>query len=304
MTEPFHKGERAVQLQTGEREHAAMNGKLIADRIPASATLFIAQQYFCILGWASPKGDIWASMLAGWQGFATADGDGVMLRLRLTNENGVLKKTPPFCGLQHGDQLGGLFIELATRRRLRVNGRVEALLDGELHLAVAEAYPNCPKFIQRREVVKKSVTTKQADVQGGNALNQDLEAWIAGADTFFVASAHPDGRTDASHRGGKPGFIRIQGGVLRIPDYPGNSMFGTLGNFALNPRAGLSFIDFERNRQLLMTGEVRLDLEVGDVEGETGGTGRWWEFHPRKWIIAPLNRAFDWGFIDASPLNP
>ena len=61
------------------------------------------------------------------------------------------------------------------------------------------------------------------------------------ADTFFVASAHAERGVDASHRGGLPGFVRVLGDrTLEIPDYPGNSMFNTLGNPAADPRAGRS----------------------------------------------------------------
>lgn len=124
-------------------------------------------------------------------------------------------------------------------------------------------------------------------IREGETLSDGLIEWIRGADTFFVASAHLDGPADVSHRGGRPGFVEFKDSVLCIPDYAGNNMFSTLGNFALNPRAGLVFVDFESDRRLQITGNVRLDLE----SGETGCTGRWWEFTPRKWVVSPLNKA-------------
>ena len=84
------------------------------------------------------------------------------------------------------------------------------------------------------------------------------------ADTFFVASAHPRRGTDVSHRGGDPGFVRmLDDHTLRVPDYAGNSMFNTLGNLHVNPRAGLLFVDFDRWRTLQLTGTatIRFDLE-------------------------------------------
>ena len=48
-----------------------------------------------------------------------------------------------------------------------------------------------------------------------------------------------------SHRGGKPGFVRVDAdGTLMVPDFSGNNFFNTLGNLAINPRAGLLFADF------------------------------------------------------------
>ena len=44
-------------------------------------------------------------------------------------------------------------------------------------------------------------------------------------------------RRDASHRGGSPGFVRVDDGDLWWPDYAGNNMFNTLGNLAADPAA-------------------------------------------------------------------
>ena len=97
-----------------------------------------------------------------------------------------------------------------------------------------------------------------SDTQSGETLTGSLIDWIESSDTCFVASAHPDGPADVSHRGGKAGFIRVSKNTLTVPDYPGNSMFNTLGNMALNPRAGMLFLDFQQNRQLQITGSVSL----------------------------------------------
>src|SRR3546814_16147619 len=51
---------------------------------------------------------------------------------------------------------------------------------------------------------------------------------------------------DVSHKGGRPGFIRVDDDrTLTVPDFGGNSFFNTIGNLACNRRAGLLFIDFD-----------------------------------------------------------
>lgn len=301
MSDPFHSGERDIQQRTGERDRAILNGRLIAVAIPSGgARSFVAQQRYCALGWVSPEGDIWASFATGRQGFAASDETGTTLSLDLGGETPV----PPFGGMRENDQLGVLFIDFATRRRLRVNGRITERSGEKLRLSVAEAFPNCPKYIQRRQASPRAADPDSAGVEHGKGFNDELAAWIAAADTFFVASAHPDGAVDASHRGGRPGFVEVKNAELRVPDYPGNSMFATLGNFAVDPRAGLAFVDFQNNRQLRLTGDVRLDLDAGESDGETGGAGRWWAFTPRRWIASPLTTSFDWTLIDSSPFNP
>jgi hypothetical protein len=91
---------------------------------------------------------------------------------------------------------------------------------------------------------------------------------------------------------------------LRIPDYIGNSMFNTLGNFMSYPRAGLVFIDFENSRVLQLTGRPEILWELDDPAGETGGTGRFWQFELEAWRDSILPFRLDWEFLDYSPFIP
>jgi predicted pyridoxine 5'-phosphate oxidase superfamily flavin-nucleotide-binding protein len=309
MIDPYHSGERAIQEMTGERDKAILNGRYIAGALSPRASGFLEQQQMCALGWRSPAGEVWASVLTGRQGFARAEDSGAMLALRLDDEADILSVSPPFAALRVGDPLGVLFLDPSKRRRLRTNGRVVDLHEYSLAIAIDQAYPNCAKYIQQRTIAPTTSSDKigPREIETGDVLTAALRLWIGTADTFIVASAHPGGSVDCSHRGGAPGFIRLHGDELRIPDYPGNSMFNTLGNFELNPSAGLAFLDFAANRQLKLTGHVSLDLNAGKVDGDahdTGGTGRWWTFKPTKWIVAPLNLPMRWDFVEASPFNP
>lgn len=306
MTERYHSGEREIQQRTGESDRALLHSRGIGGSIPAGAYPFLRNQQYCVLAWVSPEGEVWSCFVTAPLGFATVDADGTELVMELGEDNTVLQSIPPMERMREGDHVGVLFVEFATRRRLRVNGKAAEVSSSRLRIAVAEAFANCPKYIQRR-VSGQQVSQREgiaAHPVLGQGLSEELVRWITEADTVFVASAHPNGPADASHRGGTPGFIRVRGGELFIPDYPGNSMFKTLGNFAVQPRAGLTFVDFERHRQLQMTGDVRLDLRAGETSGETGGTGRWWMFSPRTWIVSTLSHSFDWTLIERSPYNP
>ncbi len=306
MTDPYHFGELEIQERTGERDRAILNARAIVSRIPEGARTFIGKQQYCALGWVSPEGDVWSSFAVAAPGFAAADEAGTTLVIDLTEQDPVAHSIPPFYGLSAGDHLGVLFIDLATRRRLRVNGKAAEVSRSLLRLDVAEAFANCPKYIQRRELGQPESDPggAAAGVRRGQGLSDELIEWITGADTFFVASASPNGPVDVSHRGGSAGFIRLHGDELLIPDYPGNSMFCTLGNFVLNPRAGLTFVDFGANHRLQLTGDVRLDLEQGEGPGPTGGAGRWWAFAPRSWIISSLSFDLEWRLVERSPYNP
>lgn len=300
----YHEGERRIQLQAGEQETARSNAQNIAKTIPPAARGFIAQQSYVLIGFANSQKEIWAAFLAGPKGFAKSSEEGDRLHFRINDPIGVLEKNTPFSEISPGDYLGVLFIELASRRRLRVNGQVTEAGGPLITMGVSAAYPLCPKYIQRRRLEEVVSEDAGKTVETGTRITESVKRWIVSADTFFVASAHPEGPTDVSHRGGVPGFIQIKNGALTIPDYPGNSMFNTLGNFALNPRAGVTFLDFETNRQLQLTGSVKLNLDAEDETITTGGTGRCWQFYPERWFISPFNRNFRSTYIDASPFNP
>ena len=204
-------------------------------------------------------------------------------------------------------RVGMLAIELGSRRRLRLNGRAASVSADQVLIEIDQAYPNCPKYIQRRHVRPAAAAGSFAagDVWEGAVLDPERLAAIGRADTFFVATAHVSRGADASHRGGNPGFVNVlDATTLRIPDYRGNSMFNTLGNLALNPNAGLVFPDFENRRVLQLTGTAEILWDQADAAGESGGTGRFWHFHTEYWLETPLPSSIVSEFLDYSPYNP
>ena len=91
-------------------------------------------------------------------------------------------------------------------------------------LDVRQSFGNCPQYIQPRDFrtapagPRSPETLQRLDREGREA--------ISGADTFFVASAARMDEeafgVDISHRGGPPGFVRVDGDTLTIPDFKGN----------------------------------------------------------------------------------
>ncbi|HEY6179815.1 MAG TPA: pyridoxamine 5'-phosphate oxidase family protein, partial [Kofleriaceae bacterium] len=118
-----------------------------------------------------------------------------------------------------------------------------------------------------------------------DGLDDEAAAAIARADTFFVATAartgEPTGGVDISHRGGPPGFVRVVGDTLTIPDYPGNRYFNTLGNLVSEPRAALVFVDFARGDLLHVQGPTEIDWHGPDVH-TLDGAERLWRVHVER----------------------
>jgi hypothetical protein len=64
----------------------------------------------------------------------------------------------------------------------------------------------------------------------------------------------------------------------------GNMFFNTLGNIALNPRAGLVFVDFASGSLLQISGtaELLLDAQAAPELAGFDGAERLWRFKPRR----------------------
>ncbi|HVV24838.1 MAG TPA: pyridoxamine 5'-phosphate oxidase family protein, partial [Pseudonocardiaceae bacterium] len=187
---------------------------------------------------------------------------------------------------------GLLSMDLAIRRRLRVNGTLTAVGPHGLTIEADQAYGNCPSYIQQR-VVEPAVE---------QAATVDAGALIRGADTFFLGTIHPTRGADTSHKGGRPGFVRLDGTDLWWPDYAGNNMFNSLGNIAVDPEAALLFVDFATGATLHLTGTAELEWITPGSPGDDGDTGRRVRFHPERVLASALPiRA---GAAHPSPYNP
>jgi hypothetical protein len=301
--ELFHEGEIAVQKRAGERESARRNSVGISSRITTAALPFLARQRLLALTIAGDDGYLWTSVWCGQPGFVTsADGQRVSFRRALMS---VSPDDPVLNRLAIGREVGMLAIELASRRRLRMNGMIGATSDEEIRIVVRESVPNCPKYIQRRQALDmSSAPASPTASESGRAVDEDRLALVESADTAFVGSLHPTRGVDASHRGGAPGFIRVvDATTLRVADYPGNGMFMTLGNFEVDSRASLAVVDFERGRVVSFSGSAKLRFDVEDPQHPTGGTGRYWDLAVREWVQVDLPAA-RWQLIEASPFIP
>ena len=305
--DPFHDGERYVQERTGERDVALRVGAGVGEVIPPRAIPFLAEQGMLAIGSADEEGTVWASTLFGTRGLVTSDADGrsvVIDRTRIDTSS----DDPVWSSLRVGVDVGLLAIELASRRRLRMNGVVNGIDDQRVEVSIRAAYPNCPKYIQRRHVHADPEARARAALPAahGVSLDEARSQWVEQADTLFVASRNPAHGVDVSHRGGAPGFVRVvNASRLRIPDYKGNSMFNTLGNFVVDNRAGLVFLDFDRGRVLHLTGTAVVHFaQQEDASQPTGGTGRYWEFDVVRWLELPVLPPLAWELLDSSPHNP
>ncbi len=293
---PFHKGEQILQARAGKREAMEQIGhQVIRDYMPEQHRDFFAQLPFIVAGCVDDDGWPWASLIPGHAGFVHSP-NARQLNIAQAAIHALTQKHDPLAKALTtvGRAIGLLGIELPTRRRNRVNTTVVATQAGTT-LKVDQSFGNCPKYIQQRPLIN----TRKPYALGLNAaqppavfttLDAAAQHLIQQADTFFVASCLPVNKNpinegvDVSHRGGLPGFVRVDGNTLTIPDYSGNFFFNTLGNFLLNPKAGLVFPDFSTGDLLLLSGTVELLDEAHPEVLAFKGAERAWRLNVIKGV--------------------
>jgi ferredoxin-NADP reductase/predicted pyridoxine 5'-phosphate oxidase superfamily flavin-nucleotide-binding protein len=223
--------------------------------------------------------------------------------------------------------IGMLGIELATRRRNRMNGKIVSTgADHEFTLQVDLSFGNCPKYIQARDLVIPSgldtvnamqrwisENSKCIATYKGSLRPEHIEL-IKGSDTFFVASSFAGDSSsrsagdaahgvDVSHRGGRSGFAQVthDGSSLMWPDFLGNFFFNTLGNILKNPNCGLLFYDFDSNVSIQLNGVAEV---IFDAEDMPPGAQRLVRFAVRQVRVVSNAMPFTWKFLGVSPYSP
>jgi len=299
-TAPWHSGEVALQQRVGVAERMRELGtRVVRKFMPDQHRAFFAQLPFVVLGAVDDAGDVWATLLAGQPGFMQSPGPQALDVAALPDP-----RDPAYPGVHDGAAVGLLGIELHTRRRNRMNGVVRGRSARGFSIGVDESFGNCPQYIQLRsfEFVREPAQPADAAPQYRSALNARDRAIIEAADTFFVASyVDRDGagrQVDVSHRGGNAGFVRIGAdGVLTVPDFAGNLFFSTLGNFLVNPRAGLVFVDFASGDVLQLSGTATVDLDSPEIAAFQGAE-RLWRFTPQRVVYRAGALPLRWTFRD------
>ena len=291
----FHAGEIVMQQRAGVREHlAGIGDRVIRDHMPAQHRELFRKLPTLVVGSVDEQRRPWASILAGRPGFVH-DLDAYRLRIDARPSAGdrLAEHLVP------GASVGLLGLEPQTRRRNRMNGRVTSLDERGFVVTVEQSFGNCPQYIQARTPVWVGGDAAPRAVEHGGAhLSDALIEWVRAADTFFIASAAPLGAgnsarnagVDVSHRGGRPGFVRVddtpEGSVLTVPDFRGNFFFNTLGNIVANPQVGLLFIDYERG-DLVQIGGHAIVIEDGDEVQRFEGAQRLLRIGVERSVFSP-----------------
>lgn len=115
------------------------------------------------------------------------------------------------------------------------------------------------KTIQARKGSRQAYANVEARGGWRTEIDENLAGFLAGADSFYLATATADGQPYIQHRGGPKGFVKIIGkNTIAFADYSGNRQYITQGNLSENPKAYIFVMDYAHRRRVKIWGEARV----------------------------------------------
>lgn len=119
------------------------------------------------------------------------------------------------------------------------------------------AFSRAVKAAQARYGARAHGARLEAAAGARDRLDDDIVAFVAGVDSFFVGTASSAGIPHVQHRGGPAGFLKvIDRQTLAFADYAGNRQYITVGNLSENDQVMLLLIDYETGRRLKIWGRA------------------------------------------------
>lgn len=287
----FHPGETAIHALLHIPPHRSNPTQA---GLPARFASRVAASPLVAFGTLDDDGMPWTTVWGGEAGFATplengvlavqsvvdAEDDPVAKSLFGTHAEGRLNDEPYHITREElegggGRVMAGLSIDLATRDRVKLGGRLvaskvdltaeEDVARVQMAMLVEESLGNCPKYLNKKNIYPHIPFPRL--ISDTLPLPPEAMGLLDKADLFFLSST--DGHSmDTNHRGGPPGFLRVisnnaeNGTQLIYPEYSGNRLYQTLGNMHERPLAGICVPDFATGDVLYLTGETK--ILVGD----------------------------------------
>lgn len=120
------------------------------------------------------------------------------------------------------------------------------------------AFTPAVKSIQARKGSRESYA--HAEQRGWRTeVDDNLAAFLAGANSFYLATASADGQPYIQHRGGPKGLLKVlDSQTLAFTDYAGNRQYITQGNLSENSKAYIFVMDYAHRRRVKIWGEARV----------------------------------------------
>src|SRR6478735_8783196 len=120
------------------------------------------------------------------------------------------------------------------------------------------AFTPAVKSIQTRKGSREGYA--HAEQRGWRTeVDENLAAFLADANSFFLATASAAGQPYIQHRGGPKGFLRVlDERTLAFADFRGNRQYVSLGNLSENDKVCLFLVDYAHRQRVKIWGRARV----------------------------------------------
>jgi predicted pyridoxine 5'-phosphate oxidase superfamily flavin-nucleotide-binding protein len=130
----------------------------------------------------------------------------------------------------------------------------------DTHTASSDvAFTPAVKAIQARKGSRDAYARVEQSGGWRTEVDENLAAFLADTNSFYMATATADGQPYIQHRGGPKGFVKVlDKNTLAFADYSGNRQYITQGNLTENPKAHIFVMDYAHRRRVKIWGEARV----------------------------------------------
>jgi uncharacterized protein len=114
------------------------------------------------------------------------------------------------------------------------------------------------KSVQQTMGSRNAYARRESGFDSNGRLGPNEVEFIAGRDSFYIASVSETGWPYVQFRGGPVGFLRVlDEQTLGFADFRGNRQYITTGNVTANDRVSLFLMDYTNRRRLKIFGRIR-----------------------------------------------
>ena len=121
------------------------------------------------------------------------------------------------------------------------------------------AFSPAVKSIQARKGSREAFAHLEQSRGWRTEIDENLAAFLAETNSFYLATASAGGQPYIQHRGGPKGFLKVlDKHTLAFADFAGNRQYITQGNLSENPTAFMFVMDYAHRRRVKIWGEARV----------------------------------------------
>jgi predicted pyridoxine 5'-phosphate oxidase superfamily flavin-nucleotide-binding protein len=157
------------------------------------------------------------------------------------------------------------------------------------------AFTPAVQALQERYGSRAAYARQQQSRDPGEGLGPNEIAFLAEADSFYLATVSETGWPYVQHRGGPKGFLKSVGPArLAFADFRGNRQYVSAGNIAGNDRASIFVMDYANRARLKLLGRLRFELiDAADAALRAAVIAADYPGRPERVAIFDVE-AFDW----------